>query len=88
MIFPAGTPPPSAQQAQPPPPAQTNAVNDTEPKKPKEKLPIGPPEFSKPLLPARYTEGGKCRFSCNVGGNPAPKITWLRHGQPIESGYR
>ncbi|XP_041477901.1 uncharacterized protein LOC121425834 isoform X6 [Lytechinus variegatus] len=79
-----GTPPPSAQQAQQPP-AQVNAVNDTAPA---EKIPIGPPEFSKPLLPARYSEGGRCRFACTVKGNPAPKITWLRQGQPIESGYR
>nr|XP_054753173.1 muscle M-line assembly protein unc-89-like [Lytechinus pictus] len=79
-----GTPPPSAQQAQQPP-AQVNAVNDTTPA---EKVPIGPPEFSKPLLPARYSEGGRCRFACTVKGNPAPKITWLRQGQPVDSGYR
>ena len=88
---PAGTPPPGVQPPTQPNPEQ-NAVNgvpaDEVPVKPAASLPIGPPEFTKPMLAQRYVEGSRCRFSCQVQGNPEPKITWLRHGKPIDTGYR
>uniref|UniRef100_A0A493TY77 Titin n=1 Tax=Anas platyrhynchos platyrhynchos TaxID=8840 RepID=A0A493TY77_ANAPP len=34
------------------------------------------------------SEGETARFSCDVDGEPAPTITWLRAGQPIVSSRR
>uniref|UniRef100_A0A8C5TSA8 Titin n=1 Tax=Malurus cyaneus samueli TaxID=2593467 RepID=A0A8C5TSA8_9PASS len=34
------------------------------------------------------SEGETARFSCDVDGEPAPTITWLREGQPIVSSRR
>uniref|UniRef100_A0A8C4KP64 Ig-like domain-containing protein n=1 Tax=Dromaius novaehollandiae TaxID=8790 RepID=A0A8C4KP64_DRONO len=34
------------------------------------------------------SEGETARFSCDVDGEPAPVITWLRAGQPIVSSRR
>ena len=33
------------------------------------------------------TEGDKATFHCNATGNPTPKITWIKDGKTVASGY-
>ncbi|XP_028049270.1 interference hedgehog isoform X2 [Monomorium pharaonis] len=44
---------------------------------------VEPPRVTKPPRPCKTLEGGKLQLSCDVTGEPAPKMEWLINGEPL-----
>jgi len=48
------------------------------------KAPKGPPEFLTEMHPVAVIAGYPCRFEVKCDGHPAPTMTWMKDGSPLE----
>lgn len=49
-------------------------------------MPPGPPSINSNVSSSQFVENSVISFNCSsTGGKPAPKIDWLRNGQPLNS---
>ncbi|GMT25440.1 hypothetical protein PFISCL1PPCAC_16735 [Pristionchus fissidentatus] len=44
-----------------------------------------PPKFSFHLRPRLIQKNHQCKLICSLTGNPAPKVEWLKNGQPVDA---
>ncbi|XP_066264078.1 hemicentin-1-like isoform X10 [Branchiostoma lanceolatum] len=47
-----------------------------------------PPEFLEPPASQTVEEGKSAKFTCEVDGEPAPKVSWEKDGQTLKKGKR
>ncbi|XP_019613602.1 PREDICTED: muscle M-line assembly protein unc-89-like [Branchiostoma belcheri] len=47
-----------------------------------------PPEFLEPPASQTVEEGKSAKFSCEVDGEPAPKVSWAKDGRTLQQGKR
>ncbi|KAL1245317.1 Kettin-like protein, partial [Trichinella spiralis] len=47
-----------------------------------------PPQVIRPLQPVSIIEGQKAELTCQIKGNPTPKVRWMKNGVPVQNSQR